>query len=162
MSSLLGVDHIAIAVHDLDRATEQWKSRLGLRVGQREIVADQGVEVQMMYAGDTRIELVRPLHEDSPIHKFLERKGEGLHHLALAVDDCQEAVDQCEADGAQMIDRKPRGGAHGTNIAFCHPKSSNGVLLELVQGGEGPWNSAQADDVQASPSDSPSDSSSPQ
>jgi methylmalonyl-CoA/ethylmalonyl-CoA epimerase len=162
MSRLLGVDHIAIAVHDLDQATEQWKSRLDLRVGQREIVADQGVEVQMMYAGDTRIELVRPLHEDSPIHKFLERKGEGLHHLALAVDDCQEAVDRCEGDGAQMIDRKPRGGAHGTNIAFCHPKSTNGVLLELVQGGEGPWNSPQPGDVPTSASDDSGNSNSPQ
>ncbi len=139
MSRLLGVDHIAVAVQDLDRATEQWQKRLGLRVGKREIVADQGVEVQMMYAGDTRIELVRPIHEDSPIHKFLERKGEGLHHLALAVDDCKEALDQCEADGAQMIDREPRTGAHNTTIAFCHPKSTNGVLLELVEGGEGPW-----------------------
>lgn len=95
----------------------------------------------MLYAGDTRIELVRPLHEDSPIHKFLERKGEGLHHLALAVDNCQDSIDQCQADGGQMIDGQPRVGAHSTQIAFCHPKSANGVLLEFVEGGEGPWQS---------------------
>ncbi len=140
MSRLLGVDHIAIAVQDLDRATLEWQKRYGLRIGEREVVPEQGVEVQMLYAGDTRIELVQPLSDDSPVHKFLLKNGEGLHHLAFAVNDCQAAMDQSSQDGAQMINPQPRTGAHQTTIAFVHPKSANGVLLELVEGGDGPWN----------------------
>ena len=139
MSRLLGVDHVAIAVQDLDRATHDWHKRYGLRIGEREVVAEQGVEVQMLYAGDTRIELVKPLTEDSPVHKFLQKNGEGMHHMALAVNDCQTAIDQGMQSGAQMINQQPRTGAHQTTIAFVHPKSANGVLLELVEGGEGPW-----------------------
>ena len=136
MPKILGVDHIAIAVHDLDEATAQWSGQLGLRVGGREIVADQGVEVQMLHAGSTRIELVRPLDESSPIAGFLAKRGGGLHHLALAVEDCGEAVQEVEDAGMRMIDRTPRGGAHGTRIAFVHPAATGGVLTELVEGGE--------------------------
>jgi methylmalonyl-CoA/ethylmalonyl-CoA epimerase len=140
MSGLLGVDHIAIAVQDLDRATLDWQKRYGLRIGEREVVPEQGVEVQMLYAGETRIELVQPISDDSPIHKFLQKNGEGLHHLALAVNDCEAAIEQSSKCGAQMINQQPRTGAHQTTISFVHPKSANGVLLELVEGGDGPWN----------------------
>ncbi len=141
MPEIQGVDHLAIAVEDLDEATAIWRDRLGLREGAREIVEDQGVEVQMMYAGETRIELVCPIRPDSPMAGFLEKRGPGLHHLALSVADCAGAIEQVAAAGGRMIDPEPRGGAHNTRIAFVHPKSAGGVLTELVEGGEGPWQS---------------------
>lgn len=138
-SRVLGLDHVAVVVADLDEATRTWRDVLGLRAGSREVVEDQGVEVQMMWAGDTRIELVHPLRDDSPAAKFLARRGPGLHHLALAVEDCRAAVADARAQGARMIDEEPRGGAHGTRIAFVHPHATGGVLAELVEGGGGPW-----------------------
>lgn len=137
MPNILGVDHIAIAVEDLDTATRQWADQLGLRAGAREVVEEQGVEVQMMYAGETRIELVCPISPTSPVRAFLDKRGPGLHHLALAVDDCATAVAEVGEKGARLIDEKPRGGAHQTRIAFVHPAATGGVLTELVEGGEG-------------------------
>ncbi len=137
MPNILGVDHIAIAVEDLDAATSQWADSMGLRTGEREIVEDQGVEVQMMYAGDTRIELVCPVSTSSPVRAFLDKRGPGLHHLALAVDDCAAAVESAKDEGARLIDQQPRVGAHGTRIAFVHPAATGGVLTEMVEGGEG-------------------------
>lgn len=136
MPNILGVDHIAIAVKDLDAATQLWKE-MGLRIGSREVVEDQGVEVQMMYAGATRIELVFPIREDSPIQTFLDKRGAGLHHLALAVDDCAAATKELVDAEVRMINTEPKTGAHQTRIAFVHPKSTSGVLTELVEGGEG-------------------------
>ena len=136
MPNVLGVDHIAIAVKDLDAATQLWKE-MGLRVGSREVVEDQGVEVQMMYAGATRIELVFPIREDSPIQTFLDKRGAGLHHLALAVDDCAAATQELVEREVRMINTEPKTGAHQTRIAFVHPKATSGVLTELVEGGEG-------------------------
>ncbi|PCJ55173.1 MAG: methylmalonyl-CoA epimerase [Planctomycetota bacterium] len=136
MPNVLGVDHIAIAVKDLDAATQLWKE-MGLRVGSREVVEDQGVEVQMMYAGATRIELVFPIREDSPIQVFLDKRGAGLHHLALAVDDCAAATKELVDREVRMINTEPKTGAHRTRIAFVHPKATSGVLTELVEGGEG-------------------------
>ena len=136
MPNVLGVDHIAIAVKDLDAATQLWKE-MGLRVGSREVVEDQGVEVQMMYAGATRIELVFPIREDSPIQAFLDKRGAGLHHLALAVDDCAAATKELVEANVRMINTEPKTGAHQTQIAFVHPKATRGVLTELVEGGEG-------------------------
>ena len=136
MPNVLGVDHIAIAVKDLDAATQLWKE-MGLRIGSREVVEDQGVEVQMMYAGATRIELVFPIREDSPIQAFLDKRGAGLHHLALAVDDCAAATEELVRKDVRMINTEPKTGAHQTRIAFVHPKSTTGVLTELVEGGEG-------------------------
>lgn len=137
MPNILGVDHIAIAVEDLDIATRQWADQLGLRTGAREVVEEQGVEVQMMYAGETRIELVCPISPTSPVRAFLDKRGPGLHHLALAVDDCASALAEVAGKGTRLIDKKPRGGAHGTRIAFVHPAATGGVLTELVEGGEG-------------------------
>ncbi|MDP6851024.1 MAG: methylmalonyl-CoA epimerase [Planctomycetota bacterium] len=136
MNQIQGIDHIAIVVEDLDAALEVWRDRLGLREGKREVVDDQGVEIQMMYAGKTRVELVCPLSSETPIQAWLEKNGPGLHHLALAVRDCSAAIQETESAGARMIDSKPRSGAHGTNIAFVHPKSTGGVLTEFVEGGE--------------------------
>lgn len=136
MPDILGVDHIAIAVKDLDAATNLW-NEMGLRIGSREVVEDQGVEVQMMYAGQTRIELVFPIREDSPIQAFLDKRGAGLHHLAFAVSDCAIAIEELQNADVQLIDHAPRKGAHDTRIAFVHPKATGGVLSELVEGGEG-------------------------
>jgi len=137
MTNILGVDHIAIAVEDLDVATKQWSEQLGLRAGAREVVEEQGVEVQMMYAGQTRIELVCPIREDSPVRKYLDKRGPGLHHVAFAVEDCAASIARVKDKGARLIDDQPRGGAHDTRIAFVHPASTGGVLTELVEGGEG-------------------------
>lgn len=128
-----------MVVADLDEAVRLWRDVLGLRPGAREVVADQGVEVQMMWAGDTRIELVRPLHSDSPAARHLAKRGPGLHHLALAVDDCAGAAAAAQQGGARLVDATPREGAHGTRIAFVHPQSAGGVLTEFVEGGGGPW-----------------------
>jgi len=136
MPNVLGVDHIAIAVTDLDAATQLWKE-MGLRVGSRAVVEDQGVEVQMMYAGATRIELVFPTREDSPVQAFLDKRGAGLHHLALAVDDCAAATQELVDQEVRMLNTEPKTGAHQTRIAFVHPKATSGVLTELVEGGEG-------------------------
>ena len=137
MHSPPGIDHIAIAVTDLDEATQYWSETMGLRRGTREIIESQGVEVQMMHAGETRIELVCPVRADSPMAGFLKKRGPGLHHLAFAVPDCERAIEQVQQKRARMIDESPREGAHGTRIAFVHPASSGGVLSELVEGGEG-------------------------
>jgi methylmalonyl-CoA epimerase len=144
MSRVLGIDHIAIAVEDLDEATCLWRDRMGLRQGAREIVADQGVEVQMMYAGQTRVELVCPLHAQSPVRRFLDQRGPGMHHLALAVADCDSTIQQAQQQGARMIDSQAQAGAHQTRIAFVHPASTGGVLVELVEGGKGPWNGSES------------------
>ncbi len=148
-SRVLGVDHIAVVVSDLDEAVRLWRDVLGLRAGGREVVADQGVEVQMMYAGDTRIELVRPLRPDAPAARFLAKRGPGLHHLALAVADCGQSLAEAGARGARLVDEQPRAGAHGTRIAFLHPASTGGVLTEFVAGGGGPWLREQDEEVPA-------------
>ncbi len=135
MSKVLGIDHIAVAVEDLDAATRSWRELLGLRVGARERVEEQGVEVQMLYAGETRIELMRPLRPDSPVGRFLARRGGGLHHLAFAVEDCGTAAARVADGGGRLIDPEPRPGAGGTRVAFVHPRSLDGVLTELVEGG---------------------------
>ncbi|MBC8370553.1 MAG: methylmalonyl-CoA epimerase [Planctomycetes bacterium] len=137
MTNILGIDHIAIAVDDLDTAAELWGAKLGMRLGAREIVEEQGVEIQMVYAGDTRIELVCPLNDDSPVAKFIAKRGCGIHHLAVAVSDCQAAIDDCATQRIRMIDDSVRPGAHDTTIAFVHPAATGGVLTELVEGGEG-------------------------
>jgi len=137
MTNILGIDHIAIAVDDLDTAAELWGTKLGMRLGARETIEAQGVEIQMVYAGDTRIELVCPLNADSPVAKFIAKRGTGIHHLALAVDDCQSAIGDCSKQGVRMINESASDGSHGTTIAFVHPSSMGGVLTELVEGGEG-------------------------
>ncbi|MCX8228717.1 MAG: methylmalonyl-CoA epimerase [Planctomycetota bacterium] len=137
MPNILGIDHIAIVVEDLDKATQKWAEQFGLTVGARETVEAQGVEVQLLHAGETRIELLCPLGPDSPVANFLSKKGPGLHHLALAVSDANQAARDVTAVGGTMLHEGAQPGLHGTQVAFVHPKSADGVLLEWVEGGAG-------------------------
>ena len=133
MPNVLGIDHVAVAVNDLDEATNHWVSCLGLSLGDREIIESQGVEVQMLFAGDTRIELICPLSESSPVAKYLEKRGPGIHHLALEVEDVDSSIADVLSCGEQMVHTSRQSGAHGSSIAFVHPRSASGVLLEWVQ-----------------------------
>lgn len=133
MSGPLGISHIAVAVEDLDAATALWRDVLGLRAGAREVVAGEGVEVQMLHAGAARVELLRPLAPDSPVGRFLARHGPGLHHLALSVPDVAAAARAAEAAGLRAVGAPGRAGAGGNRIAFLHPSGTGGVLVELVE-----------------------------
>lgn len=126
------IDHIGIATRKLSDASV-WQNVLGLEIDHTEEVLDQGVRVAMLPIGDTRIELLEPLSEDSPIGKFLQKRGPGIHHVAVRVEDIETALSRLKAQGAKLIDEKPRMGAGGCLVAFVHPSSANGVLLELVQ-----------------------------
>ena len=128
-----GLHHIAIAVKSLAEARPAWEGALGLACGEPEYVADQKVNVLVCYAGEQRIELVEPTALDSPITRFLETRGPGLHHVAFEVADCAAAIARLVERGVRMIDAAPRPGSHNTTIAFVHPKSTGGVLIELVQ-----------------------------
>lgn len=128
-----GLHHVAIAVKSLAEARPAYELALGLVATEPEFVPDQRVNVLVLYAGAQRIELVEPASPDSPITKFLEKTGGGIHHLAWKVEDVAQAIAHLKSHGVRMIDEAPRPGAHGTRIAFVHPKSTGGVLMELVQ-----------------------------
>ncbi|MCB5230856.1 MAG: methylmalonyl-CoA epimerase [Candidatus Cloacimonas sp.] len=126
------LNHIGIAVKDMDAAIELYR-KLGLEVEGTEVVESQKVRVAFIPVGDTRIELLEATAEDSPIAKFIEKRGEGIQHLAFSVDDIKKQIEVAMENGIQMIDKEPRPGAHNTKIAFAHPKSTNGVLVEFCQ-----------------------------
>jgi methylmalonyl-CoA/ethylmalonyl-CoA epimerase len=127
------IDHIAIAVQDLDRAIETYASVLGLEVQHREYIEDYGVEIATLAIGDTAIELLEGKSEKSPIRRFVETRGPGLHHVAFVVDDIQNALDRLRAEGVRLIDETPRRGKDNSLVAFIHPKSTERVLYELVE-----------------------------
>ncbi len=127
------VDHIGIAVTGLDEALAVWRDALGLDVEHTEDVAEQGVRVTMLPLGESHIELLEPLSEHSPVGKFIEKRGPGIHHIAVRVPDIKAALAQLKARGTRLIDETPRVGARGCLVAFVHPSSANGVLLELVE-----------------------------
>jgi methylmalonyl-CoA/ethylmalonyl-CoA epimerase len=127
------IDHIGIATRQLSEATKLWRDALGLEVDSTEDVSEQGVRVAMLPIGDTHIELLEPLTPESPVGKFLEKRGPGIHHIAIRVEDIRAALGQLKEKGARLIDETPRIGAGGCLVAFIHPSSTNGVLLELVQ-----------------------------
>lgn len=127
------IDHIAIVVKDLDQALDLYTKTLGFRIVYRETIADQSVEAVGLEAGDSIIELLRPLAEDSPIAKFRGDAATKLHHTAYRVDDLQGELQKLKDRGVRLIDEAPRKGAHGNLIAFLHPESTGGVLIELCQ-----------------------------
>lgn len=127
------IDHIAIATRGLEEAAAVWRAALGLEPDRTEEIAEQGVKVAMLPIGETHIELLEPLRDDSPISKFLDKRGPGIHHIAVRVDDIRAALAQLKEQGTRLIDESPRKGFGGSLVAFIHPSATNGVLLELVQ-----------------------------
>ncbi len=130
---MMKIEHIGIATHKIDDALGFWRDALGLRVVETEEVAEQRVRVAMLPVGEPRIELLEPTSADSPIAKFLEKRGAGIHHLAVRVDDIRGALRRLKEQGARLIDETPRTGAGGCLVAFVHPAATGGVLLELVE-----------------------------
>lgn len=126
------IDHLGIAVRSIDRALEFYRDQLGLGVSLRETVAHEKVNVAMLPLGSPRIELIEPTESDSVIGKFIEKRGEGLHHIAIRVPDFQASLDRLRAAGAKLLN-EPRTGAGGHVYVFVHPSSTGGVLLELIQ-----------------------------
>jgi methylmalonyl-CoA epimerase len=130
---LTEIDHIAIAVRDLEAAVEYYQKAFGATVDHREVVESDGVEEVLMKVAESYIQLLTPTNPDSPVAKAIEKRGEGLHHIGYRVDNCAEALASMIAAGATAIDKEPRPGSRGTTVAFMHPKGSFGTLIELVQ-----------------------------
>lgn len=127
------VDHVGIAVRDLDTAVAFYEQTFGVRCSHRETVEEQGVEEAMFKVGESWIQLLRPLGEDTPVGKFIAKRGEGVHHVGYGVSDLKEVLDHLKAQGVPLIDAEPRRGSRGSMVAFVHPKGVGGVLVELVQ-----------------------------
>ena len=129
------INHIGIAVKSLDAAIPFYRDQLGMRFEGTEEVAEQKVRVAFLQVGESRIELLEPTSSDSPVAKFLEKNGEGIHHMAYEVEDITAALTRMKEQGVRLIDEIPRNGAHGSLIAFLHPKATGGVLTEICQAG---------------------------
>ena len=130
---LTEIDHVAIAVHDLDGAVAWYEDMFGATVAHREVVTRDGVEEALLKVADSYVQLLTPISDDSPVAKYLATKGEGLHHVGYRVDDCAVALQAIKDAGGRVIDEEPRPGSRGTTVAFVHPKTSFGTLIELVQ-----------------------------
>lgn len=130
---LLNLDHVAIAVWDLDKALADYKSRYRVEPLYREVVSSQGVEELMIPVGGSFVQLIAPLGDETPVGRFLSKRGEGLHHVAFAVTSIDSALEHLERQGARLIDREARPGGRGTRIAFVHPADLSGTLIELVE-----------------------------
>jgi methylmalonyl-CoA epimerase len=131
------IDHVGVAVEDLEAAVALYSGTFGMPVQHRETVAEQGVEAVLLGVGDGHVELLAPLGEDTPVGKFLARKGPGIHHTAYRCADVATAIEQCRSRGLRLIDEQPRRGIRDSLVAFVHPASTGGVLTELVQPAEG-------------------------
>ena len=129
------LDHVGIAVQSLDESLPFFESITGGKGYGREAVGSQGVEIVFVGSGAGRVELLAPTRDDSPVGKFLAKRGPGMHHLCYRVPDVAAALAEFEREGYQLIDREPRTGGHGHRVAFLHPRSTGGVLVELVEGG---------------------------
>jgi methylmalonyl-CoA epimerase len=130
------LDHVGIAVEDLDGAIALYQDSLGMPLAHRETVEDQGVEAALLDVGEGHIELLRPLGEDTPVGKFVAKKGGGMHHVAYAVDDIDATLAQIKEAGLELIDAEPRTGIRDSRVAFLHPRSTGGVLTEIVEPAE--------------------------
>jgi methylmalonyl-CoA/ethylmalonyl-CoA epimerase len=127
------IDHIGVAVQDIDAAVRLYADQFDMREQTRETVEEQGVEAVLLEVGDGHVELIRPLTDDSGVGKFMAKRGPGLHHVAYACEDIDRAMDAVRDAGLQLIDKQPRRGIGDTRVAFLHPKSTGGVLTELVE-----------------------------
>lgn len=125
--------HVGVAVRDLARAVETWRTLLGVEAGPPEAVPEEGVRIAFLRAGEAKIELLEPLGPDSVIAKFIEKRGEGVHHIAFSVPDIRAALARLAAAGVPVLDKEPRARGGNRQVAFVHPKGTNGVLVELVQ-----------------------------
>ena len=127
------IDHVGIAVEDLDAAIELWRDRLGLELSHREVVAEQGVEAALLDVGENHVELLAPLGEDTAVGKFLAKRGPGLHHVAYQVSDIDATLAAVRAAGLALIDEQPRTGIRGSRVAFINPSATARVLVEIVE-----------------------------
>lgn len=132
MLKIKRIDHVAVAVEDVDAALDKWRTAFGLEPTVREVVASQKTEAVLLPVGDSNVELISPKGNDG-LQKFLEKRGPGIHHIAIEVEGIETAIAFLEGIGVQMIDKAPRKGARGHKVAFVHPKSTGGVLVELVE-----------------------------
>jgi methylmalonyl-CoA/ethylmalonyl-CoA epimerase len=130
-----GIHHLGVAVADLDEAVASYERLLGAELEHRELVPDQGVEAASLRVGAGRVELLASLGEETPVGKFLAKRGPGMHHVAYEVEDVGEALGELSAQGAELIDEQPRQGMFGLEVAFVHPESMHGVLAEIVSSG---------------------------
>jgi methylmalonyl-CoA/ethylmalonyl-CoA epimerase len=131
------IDHIGVAVEDLDEALPLYSERFGMPLQHRETIAEQGVEAALLGVGESHVELLRPLGPDTAVGRFLAGSGPGLHHVAYGTDDIDSALADVRAAGLELIDDTPRNGIRGSRVAFLHPRSTGGVLTELVETTEG-------------------------
>jgi methylmalonyl-CoA/ethylmalonyl-CoA epimerase len=127
------IDHIGVAVEDIDGALELYRDSMRMEVAHREVVEEQGVEAVLLDVGENHVELVAPLSADTPVGKFIARQGPGLHHVAYQVTDIDRTLEALSAAGLRLIDERPRIGIRGSRVAFVHPRSTGGVLTEIVQ-----------------------------
>ena len=127
------IDHVAIAVNDLEAAIKYYDEVFGATVDHREVVESDGVEEALLAVAESYVQLLTPTRDDSPVAKYMEKRGEGIHHVGYRVDDCAAALDAIKRMGGKVLDEAPRPGSRGTTVAFVHPKTSFGTLIELVQ-----------------------------
>ena len=130
---LTELDHVGIAVRDLDDAVAWYQRMFGALVVHRERIESDGVDEALVKVADSYIQLLQPFTDDSPLAKYMEQKGEGLHHVGYRVTNCAEVLEHVEAEGARVVDEHPRTGSRGTTVAFLHPKGAFGTLIELVE-----------------------------
>jgi methylmalonyl-CoA/ethylmalonyl-CoA epimerase len=133
---LSAIDHVGVAVENIDDALALYREQLGMALVHRETVTEQGVDAALLDVGDGHIELLQPLGPDTAVGKFLARRGPGLHHVAYRVASVQDTLDACAAAGMRLIDERPRTGIRGSRVAFLHPAATGGVLTEIVQPAE--------------------------
>lgn len=130
---LTELDHVGIAVNDLDAAVEWYQEMFGATVAHRERIESDGVDEALLKVADSYIQLLRPYTDESPLAKYMERNGEGIHHVGYRVADCGEVLERVKDKGARVVDEHPRTGSRGTTVAFLHPKTAFGTLIELVE-----------------------------
>jgi methylmalonyl-CoA epimerase len=133
-----GIDHIGVAVEEIEPALELYRDRLRLRVAHREVMEQQGVEAVLLDVGESHVELLAPLGAETPVGRFLAKQGPGLHHVAYQVDDIDATLGALKQAGLALIDEQPRAGIRGSRVAFMHPRAANGVLTEIVEPAAGP------------------------